>query len=309
MENEIPNSELLRLACQEAQTMYGELKKEHFFLSSDIREITRKVVETDDFEMFLCMGPLVKTILRKTRLVDAYDFTSALRASVRKLERDLGTDGWYAITNHDAMSQERIDGLGGGDYTVYDPDDNNLCNKKSGMFFLLLALSMSEQLSSSLLGILCTPTQFSMDCSGVGANVVMFDDMSYTGMQANLTLRRFRSATVYFVSPYIGTDALKLFEDSSIKILYEKEVRTLCQGLESYKGTLSSDECKYKLDAYPIIFYHKIADNISSFPEIYKYAIQGEIKPPYKNASRYPMYFRMLERLSQTFVFNCNGVH
>lgn len=48
-----------------------------------------------------------------------------------------------------------------------------------------------------------------------------------------------------------------------------------------------------------------MADNISSFPEIYKYSVEKEIVPPYKDVEAYPNY-SLVGVLSRDLVFECD---
>lgn len=296
----------LKRASGEARQMYESLVEEAIPITTDIAEITRRVARSRDLDMFLCMGPHVKQILKRTRFVSASEFLLAFKRTVESLEESLGGSRWFAVTNHDGMLPENaFEGMEEHGLKVHDPRDKTQCNKKSGFFFLLLALSFSERLTNTLAGIICAPTQFEMDCSHVRSKVVMFDDMSYTGMQASTTLGQFHGADVYFASPFIGSAAWLELVQKRINVVYDQKVPMYAE--MDVRESMSS-RCLYKMNAYPTWFQHKIADNISSFPEIYKYTIEREIRPPYKNEALFPEYANLVESLSKNFVFDCNNV-
>lgn len=298
--------ELLRSAAEEARSMYQSVVNSYVPVERNLATITKRVADTEDLDMFLCMGPHVKGILRYTEVVDGVDFLRNFRLCVRKLEDRLGEEEWYAVTNHGGIPPGRWETWMEEDgHKLYKAGDTTQCKDKSGMFFLLLALSYSDKLMASLKGIVCTPTQFSMDCSDVDKKLVMFDDMSYTGLQAGYTLGQFRQGNVFFVCPYIGTAATA--ELQNVQVISERTIRTLRERFYSTDEGRMGSNCSYKLDAYPIWFYHKMADNISSFPEIYQYCIDKKIVPPYKNTSEFPNYSELVMKLSREFVFECKS--
>lgn len=58
---------------------------------------------------------------------------------------------WVTVTNHDRVYEERaFDGIQDFGINIFDPKDNTPCYQKSGLFSLLLALSISEELLGSL---------------------------------------------------------------------------------------------------------------------------------------------------------------
>lgn len=297
--------ELLRSAAEEARSLYESVANSDISIEGDLATITKRVADTEDLDMFLCMGPHIKDILRYTDVVSGIDFLRNFRRCVHKLEDRLGEEEWYAVTNHGAIPARRWETWMEEDgHKLYRAGDPTQCKDKSGMFFLLLALSYSDKLMASLRGIVCTPTQFSMDCSHVDKKLVMFDDMSYTGLQAGHTLGQFREGNVIFVCPYIGTAAT--VELRKVDVISERTIRTLRERLYSTDEGRMGSKCSYKLDAYPIWFHHKMADNISSFPEIYQSSIDKKIVPPYKNTSEFPNYSELVMKLSREFVFECN---
>lgn len=298
--------ELVTKASEEARQMYQSVVKGKMSTTDDISKITKRVADSDDLEMFLCMGPHIQQILRWTSVVSGSEFLSAFKHTVTELEGKFAGEKWFAVTNHDGILPENaFDGMEEHGLKLHDPDDRTQCNKKSGFFFLLLALSLSESLTSTLAGIVCTPTQFQMDCSGIDTKIVMFDDMSYTGMQASATLKQFREGDVHFACPFIGSGAWEELTANKINVVYAEKIKTYG---EMISDNQSMDKCSYKLDAYPIWFHHKIADNISSFPEIYKYIVDDEIRPPYKDGKLFPKYAKLVDKLSKSFVFDCNTV-
>lgn len=302
--------ELLTKASKEARQMYQSVVDQNMSMTDDIRKITKRVAESDDLDMYLCMGPHIQQILNWTKVVSGKEFLTAFKHAVGELEGKFDGEKWFAVTNHDGiLPQYAFEGMEKHGLKVHDPEDRTQCNKKSGFFFLLLALSLSEKLRSSLAGIVCTPTQFEMDCSGINTKVVMFDDMSYTGMQASATLRQFRGADVYFVCPYIGSGAWEELIGNKINVMYTEKVKTYGEMISNNgeRGAMM-DTCSYKMDAYPVWFYHKIADNVSSFPEVYKYVVEKDILPPYKDENLFPTYAKLVKKLSKSFVFDCNNV-
>lgn len=99
---------------------------------------------------------------------------------MRELEERLGGEEWYAVTNHGRIPVGRgYEGMEKDGHMYYEDGDSAQCN-------------------------VCTPTQFSMDCTGIDKKLVMFDDMSYTGIQAAHTLGQFKQGSVIFVCPYKG---------------------------------------------------------------------------------------------------------
>ena len=284
--------------------MYESLVEEYIPMTTDVQEITRRVTGTPDLNMFLCMGPHLKKILERTRFVSASEFLEAFKDTVERLEESLVDSRWFAVTNHDGiLPSNAFEGMEEHGLKIHDPDDMTQCNKKSGFFFLLLALSFSERLTNTLAGIVCAPTQFRMDCSHLRSKVVMFDDMSYTGMQASATLSQFHGADVYFACPFIGSSAWTELVEHEVNVIYNERIPTYA---EMDVGDGMPSMCSYKMNAYPILFQHKIADNISSFPEIYKYTIDRKISPPYKDETLFPKYAEFVEKLSKKFVFACN---
>lgn len=298
--------DLIRKASNEAFEMYSKVP--YLRKNKNLSEITKRVSETRDLRIFLCLGPHIEEILLRTQSISADTFLYNFKICVERMERAL-EDGekWYAVTNHSRIAAGGgYPGMEKDGHRFYEPGDTSQCNTKSGMFFLLLALHFSNKLLTSLAGIVCTPEQFSMDCTNVDKKIVMFDDMSYTGVQASSTMRKFREGNLFFVCPYMGTGALEQFKGKGVELIY-KVVVPKYKDMGLYTTVGMSRECRHKMEAYAIWFHHKIADNISSFPEIYKYSLEDEVVPPYKDSEKYPEYTRLTKELSDMFVFECTG--
>ena len=58
----------------------------------------------------------------------------------------------------------------------------------------------------------------------------------------------------------------------------------------------------YKYDAYPIAFSHKIADNISSFPEVYEKIVKKKVSPPYKKSGKFSYYSYLINDVVKSYV-------
>jgi len=300
--------EFLENAANEAQAMYNSIGEKMLFQTRDLVSITKNVVETKDFPAFLMMGSHIPNILRLTEVVSECDFQREFRKCVDRISYQLDGEKWYAITNHDRLPAcQAYVGMHDDGLQVYEKGETSACNKKSGMFFLLLALSYNRRLRESLVGIVCAPNQFSMDCTGIRKKLVMFDDMSYTGFQASGTINQFHRADLSFVCPFIGTSAIEKLETTGANLVYSRVIKTYGEQMDARTRQLGlPHKVIYKMDAYPIWFHHKIADNISSFPEIYKHAVNQTVLPPYKNAEEYPNYLHLVDLVSRNFVFECN---
>lgn len=121
-------------------------------------------------------------------------------------------------------------------HKFYEAGDKTQCNEKSGIFFLLLALSYSNKLMSSLAGIVCTPTQFSMDCTGIDKKLVMFDDMSRAVQEGkrcvHVPVRRYA--------------VVERFEKAQVHLIHQRVVKTYGERLSKFETLKGLD------DAYPI---------------------------------------------------------
>lgn len=88
--------ELLRSAAGEARSMYQTVVNSNIPVTENIATITKRVADTKDLEMFLCMGPHIKSILNYTEVVTGFEFLRNFRLCVQKLEDRLGDEEWYA---------------------------------------------------------------------------------------------------------------------------------------------------------------------------------------------------------------------
>jgi hypothetical protein len=130
--------------------------------------------------------------------------------------------------------------------------------------------------------------------------VVLFDDMMYSGKQmkdkvVNI-LKYGHPESIYIVAPYIssyvceefGKNLAKNFKDQDIRkcpihliFLYELMTAYELAG-ENVSLRKSLKTIRFYKYRVPIVFDHKIPDNLSSFPEVYEEVLSHTI-PPYKS--------------------------
>lgn len=138
--------------------------------------------------------------------------------------------------------------------------------KKSNTWVMDLALDMF-------------PTFKSNKVDSSSQYVIFFDDALYTGLQMynniyQYLMKKLGTAQIIVVAPYMGTQAIQKIgsiatgKESKVHLFYAREMQPLHQTIPNALSELVEKHIGRSW-RYPYIFEHKIADDHSTYPEIY----------------------------------------
>lgn len=104
---------------------------------ADVATVTKRVADTRDLEMFSCMGPHIQSTV------------TIFSAFPTLYQRARGTAGWRGVIRRDKHSRipagGGYEGMEDDGHKCCEAGDSAQCNEKSGIFFLLLALSYCDK--------------------------------------------------------------------------------------------------------------------------------------------------------------------
>ena len=271
--------------------------KEALDMYEDLNDIVFDWSKLDDFNDINFL-----TILRRnTRTVSVREFLEKFGNSVGEFQQKVlkNSPGWFAVINHDMIKAEDYDEswMPGAKLVKYDETSMSQCAMKSGLYFFLLAAALHPSILDNLVGILCLPTQFKVPAKFSIYDYCVIDDMSYTGMQVVNTMQSISSDRKHLVCAFLGQGGSDVLKEAEINVFCQETIPKFEMYEPSRKLTLD-----YKYDAYPIAFSHKIADNISSFPEVYEKIVESKVTPPYKDAGQYSYYTYLVNDVVKSYV-------
>lgn len=272
-------AELLKSSGKHSMQLYKNIENIHI----DWSNIYMKGISSDFLN-----NRFLQQLRMYTIEVSVDTFLYSFKLAVdRFYEHVKQTDGFFTLINHDMIKEEDYDEswMPLENLVKYDKSLVSECTTKSGLFFFFLAIDLEPRLIDKLKGILCLPTQFSIPTEYSEYDYVVFDDMSYTGMQVKNTMQSVSSDKKHIVSAYIGSGAKEIFEQENINVFTNEIIKKF--GENDVSRYMLDDN--YKYESYPIVFSHKIADNISSFPEVYE-KLARKIIPPYKKTGDHSYY-------------------
>ena len=258
---------LFEAAAQKALSMY-----------EDLNDIVLDWSKLDDFSDINFL-----TILRRnTRTVPVKEFLAKFGKSVEQFQKKVLTNspGWFAVINHDMITAEE-----------------ELHAMKSGLYFFLLAAALQPSILANLVGILCLPPHFEVPAKFSDFDFCVFDDMTYTGMQVLDTMQAISSDRKHLVCAFLGQGGSDVLEQAGIEVICQETIPKFEMYEPSRKLTVD-----YKYDAYPIAFSHKIADKLSSFPEVYEKIVGSKITPPYRDVGKYSYYTYLVNDVVKSYV-------
>lgn len=279
---------LFQAASQEALRMYVDLQDIHL----DWSKLGDFSTQPNEF---------LKILKNNTKIVSVREFLEKFSKSVEDFERNVLTNspGWFAVINHDMIQEQDYDETWMPKQRIlkYDAKDKSQCAMKSGLFFFLLAVRLRPSILNKLKGILCLPTQFQIPVELSEFDYCAMDDMSYTGLQVVNTMQSISSGKKHLVCAFIGQGASTMLHESKINVFTQQIIPTF----ETYEPSRKMTK-DYKYDAYPIVFSHKIADNISSFPEVYERIAMSRVMPPYKTQGKFSYYTYLINDVVKSYV-------